>query len=306
MKNFRKKLMLIFIFVFSAWSLSGCVPVKLMEFYFIQETEPVFEPEMKEMEIDFSEFEGSAGHLSGRVVVVTVLVSDQSSQWTSNTREKVRQKMKIACSYIEDNAENYGQNLEIFYDNGRREGLVYETYYDGEIKDYYDLVSGQADEYLDTILEVVFSQVDEEEIMKSYNADSIAFVGVVNKSGCSYAYPYSSEYAVRYYNECACVFYSDETFAEEEPPAVYAHEILHLFGARDLYESSNTQQNDFVSDQYRYIESNYSNEIMYTTYDENGYAVHERITNELSSITAYYLGWDNEIPNGFIEVGISP
>lgn len=45
---------------------------------------------------------------------------------------------------------------------------------------------------------------------------------------------------------------------------------------------------------------NHKNEIMYTTFarDENGnkYKVFDRITNDLTDITAYYVGWTDNVP----------
>ena len=71
----------------------------------------------------------------------------------------------------------------------------------------------------------------------------------------------------------------------EEEPAVYAHEILHIFGAHDLYRGE--EYSRAVTD---YIAANYPDEIMRSVAGEG------RISEQISRITAYHLGWIDEIP----------
>ena len=73
-----------------------------------------------------------------------------------------------------------------------------------------------------------------------------------------------------FYHEYSCLYrydvYAGE--GESESPATYAHEILHLFGAPDLYEGSS---DDFVDDALiAYVEETYPDEIMNSTYNDDG------------------------------------
>ena len=75
-----------------------------------------------------------------------------------------------------------------------------------------------------------------------------------------------------------------------ESPAVYAHEIMHLFGAHDLYEEA-----EFTSEVTSYVKQTYPMEIMYRVTDEQGNSYDEKIINTISPITAYHLGWIDEL-----------
>jgi hypothetical protein len=83
---------------------------------------------------------------------------------------------------------------------------------------------------------------------------------------------------------------------EEEPPAAYAHEILHTFGAVDLYDTSDENlgaTKKFV----RYIGKHDANDIMYTVYNEKtGESEYDRISNRLTALDAYYIGWTDSCP----------
>ena len=67
-----------------------------------------------------------------------------------------------------------------------------------------------------------------------------------------------------------------------------AHEMLHTFGAPDLYEAAEYG----ITEQYvRYAEKNNLNDLMRICHDPktNRY-VYDRIVNEVTDITAYYAG----------------
>ena len=74
----------------------------------------------------------------------------------------------------------------------------------------------------------------------------------------------------------------------KDPPAAYAHEILHLFGAHDLYRGAEYQRP--VTD---YIKKEYPLEIMYTITDEEGNIKPTYVESEIT-VTAYQLGWLEE------------
>ena len=72
-----------------------------------------------------------------------------------------------------------------------------------------------------------------------------------------------------FYYEYSCLYKTDAyTDGEAESPATYAHEILHLFGAPDLYEGSSDPYVDeaLVS----YVADTYPGDIMLSTYEDDG------------------------------------
>ena len=71
-------------------------------------------------------------------------------------------------------------------------------------------------------------------------------------------------------------------------PACFAHEILHTFGAPDLYYAGMSNITQEYIDQ---IKDSGLNDIMRITSDPNTYQyVYDDITNEITDITAYYVG----------------
>lgn len=247
------------------------------------------------------EFVGSAEDLDGKVLVIAIFLNDSESYWTSQEKDEVKERIEIAGDFIEESARYYGKDVEIISDEGIYSDLSYECDYYGTVSDFDTLDEYSLDPYQERLLDEIETEIPEEQLMRKYGAEDIAYIGIVSKSGRSYAYPYDEAYGIEYYNECCCIFYTDETYGEVEPPAVYAHELLHLFGAEDLYEGSDVAYNELSVGQYQYIINNYPNEIMYTTYDENGYSVDRWVSNELTDITAYYLGWIDTLPVGFLE-----
>ncbi len=249
------------------------------------------------------DFVGSCTKLSGTTVVVVIYLNDNSSSWTTQRMDRVKYKIGIATDYIEEAANYYGQSAEFIYDDGYYSDLSYEYDYYGNITDFDSLDEYNYDPYQESLLEAINNYIPSQKLLNKYGADHIAYVGVMNKEGRSYAYQYAEEYDDYYFEECCCLFYTDKGYGEEEPPAVYAHEILHLFGAIDLYESEDPYYNDLTGRQYDYIIDYYPNEIMYTTYDEYGYSVQQRVTNDISELTAFYLGWTDQLPSRFLNLG---
>ena len=98
-----------------------------------------------------------------------------------------------------------------------------------------------------------------------------------------------------FYYEYSCLYKTDAyTDGEAESPATYAHEILHLFGAPDLYEGSSDPYVDeaLVS----YVADTYPGDIMLSTYEDDGSSRFDAITKEISPLTAYCLGAGRHLP----------
>ena len=135
-------------------------------------------------------------------------------------------------------------------------------------------------------LDEAFAQWTEEDLsyerlLQEYGADGIATCMFVNAPGRSYAIVYDGEDNVM---ESLVMFARNDKGTEEEP-AVYAHEILHVFGAHDLYNGEEYSRE--VTD---YIAASYPDEIMRSVAGEG------KISEQISRITAYHLGWIDEIP----------
>jgi len=103
----------------------------------------------------------------------------------------------------------------------------------------------------------------------------------VNKRARSYAFPYRTNNGQYYYIELGVVF--------NDTPAVYAHEILHLFGAVDFYRVE--EENGVTAEVMAHVKKHFPKDIMVTNYGKGG-----KIPNELTRLTALGLGWISDVP----------
>ena len=213
---------------------------------------------------------GSASVLRGKNILVSLFLTTPDNAFTEEEKEICLQRLKEAAIYIEETAFGYGVETQFILD-------CMEKTVDFSISDDSDFMDA---------LDEAFAQWTEEELsyerlLQEYGADGIATCMFVNAPGRSYAIVYDGEDNVR---ESLVMFVRNDKGTEEEP-AVYAHEILHVFGAHDLYRGE--EYSRAVTD---YIAANYPDEIMRSVAGEG------RISEQISRITAYHLGWIDEIP----------
>ena len=185
----------------------------------------------------------------------------------------------LPAIYIEETASGYGVETQFILDWSEEssQDLCMEKTVDFTISDDSDFMDA---------LDEAFAQWTEEELsyerlLQEYGADGIATCMFVNAPGRSYAIVYDGEDNVM---ESLVMFARNDKGTEEEP-AVYAHEILHVFGAHDLYRGE--EYSRAVTD---YIAASYPDEIMRSVAGEG------KISEQISRITAYHLGWIDEIP----------
>lgn len=231
---------------------------------------------------------GSASYLNGSTVFVSFFIEDPHSSWSDEERALVMSKLDIATDYLISAGASYGKTVSLTYDIYDHPDLAYTVSYPKNIRDNDD----SARDLLDYMVDYIAETIPTADLLNKYQATSIGYLCFLNKDGVSYTFPYYDDDSDCYlYETCFLYLKCDD---EYEPPAVYAHEILHLFGARDLYETNET---DGISKEFvQYIETNYPNEIMLTTYDENWNNVQDHVTNDLTDITAYFIGWLDTIP----------
>lgn len=88
---------------------------------------------------------------------------------------------------------------------------------------------------------------------------------------------------------CTIFLEDSSSYGSYENPATYAHEILHLYGALDLYEGASPEDvNEYVTETYPY-------EIMLSTYNETLIPNEYGEVKMISPITAYMLNWVEEV-----------
>lgn len=219
---------------------------------------------------------GSAPFLKGKNVLISMFVTTPESSFTHEERLTTLDKLESAVSYIEAQAAEYNTEVELLYD--------WREYGDLCVEAATDFVINESSDYIEPLDEEIakwFSAlISYEDLINKYDAQGIATCVFVNNPGISYAIVYDGTD-----NEKESIILFTGNYyqkGEEESAATYAHEILHVFGAHDLYEGA-----EFTKEVTDYLEQKYPGEIM-TDVSENDKYV---ITRGISPVTAYHLGW---------------
>lgn len=233
---------------------------------------------------------GTCGEMEGTTLLVSVFLNDSNTSWdrTSPVIFDALNYTGIATDWISKSVSEYGCNCDFIYDWSEYEDLYYEGTVDVNMTD----VDDNAD-YIDYVAwEFVDNNIDSKALLEKYDADNIGYMLYLNTpksikmTSCTrnhyegMAYPYEM---------CFIYMFS---YDEEEAPAGIAHEILHLFGAPDLYREDTYGDNYGVSkelvDELGRIKSN---DIMFTNYDAiYGYTYYDKISNDFTEVDAYYVG----------------
>lgn len=235
---------------------------------------------------------GSAKYLDGSTVFVCIFLNDISATWTVSEKKRVMDNMDIACDYLTFQGNIYGKKVNLIYDFTKDSGLCYDFNYR---RTFPGNCSASSDddvyELYEAIRAFIYEDIPSIEIMDRYDVDSIAYLVFIDgESDNAAAYSYYCNYS-SYYEELALIPLR-WTSGYEVNPDTYAHEILHLFGARDLYTTQ--ERNGITKDFVKYVAREYPQDIM-LGYATDGVSWEDHISSDISKITAYFLGW-----NGYI------
>ena len=246
---------------------------------------------------------GSASELNGNIAVVSIFADDKQGKWSDSKEdaEKISNIFgytKLATDWLTEKAKGYGVSLNFVTAGNNDSDLCYRASFDEVCID----IEKSKKKSIPLQWEYINNNIDSEKLKEQYNCEQVVYLCFFNPEEESA----STAYSVSFYNKVleypyeVCMIpyiYSDTQVS----PAVIAHEMLHLFGAPDLYGCDLYDMNYGTTDDYvAYCAENHTDEIMYTTFarDENGnkYKVFDRITNDLTDITAYYVGWTDNVP----------
>lgn len=179
---------------------------------------------------------GSAKQLKGKIYVLSVFVSDK--EWSKKQKKVVLDKVLEAEKWLKKSARKYGSNIE--FKNGRL-GWDKTLIMNPKPKDYD---SGELSTYLvhDVVRKLGFAQPQDviTWAKEKVGADQVVVMIFVDGPGRGYAMPYSEGSTKRMLE--GAVLFCDSSLEQPVRPASIAHEILHLFGAWDLYETDATSK----------------------------------------------------------------
>lgn len=223
---------------------------------------------------------GSAGALDGRTLVISIFTEDSTTRWDADseadaaTIEDTLDNLRISTEYLERQVSAYGKSAEFVWDWQTFDDLRYDAVFEESLViEYGDMYQVQRD--------WVRQHIDTPALKEKYRADNVVYLFFFNTDYDNQVNPWtlgysnSLDYDVEY---CNIYVKFDNYFTS--PPATYAHEIMHCFGAHDLYYANEAIPSAYVD----HCAETWSNDIMYTVVDS------KEITNEFTELDAYYVG----------------
>ena len=224
--------------------------------------------------------QGSAGSLCGRTIIISIFTDDAETSWNESAEEDNEMiydsldNLRISTDYLTEQAARYSADAEFIWDWELYPDLRYNAAFEESlVTEYGDMYNVQKD--------WVEQNIDTETLRNSYCADNVLYLFFFNTDFTNQVNPWYLGYSCSpdYYIEFCNIYVRFGDYFVTKP-ATYAHEMMHCFGAHDLYYA-----NEFIPQKYvDYLGNNYSNDIMYTVYDS------KEITNEFSDLDAYYVG----------------
>ncbi len=205
---------------------------------------------------------GSANSLTGVCTVINIFVSTPDFDWTVDEKHAVKNRVDAACKFLKEQSELYGvKDLEFEFAEG---ALSFG-------KNVPSAMYGET-----WVKELAAENGSLEAISKSLcTKENSVMLFHVNTAGRSFSVPCKKNRGEYY--EYALMYHSD--YGEfKSCAASYAHELLHAFGAVDLYNETLTARGDSLAALY------FSGDIMRIVPDNLLYA-------SVGALTAKLVGW---------------
>lgn len=229
---------------------------------------------------------GTAKELDGNIAVVSILINTSYYPWEYDTISQTESygyycsDLRIGCEYLEKECAKYGHHPKFIWNWDEHPELC--TCVNIDIDPANDDIDQSAWEFID-------QYIDTPTILEAADAQQIIYMFVFNTptdftvTSCTRNYYEGMPYP---YEICYIFMGSDGSY---ESPSPFAHEILHTFGAPDLYMAD--EEYGITQEYVDYAAQNRINDIMRDTYDPNtGKDVYDSVKNEITDITAYYVG----------------
>ncbi len=260
---------------------------------------------------------GSAKELVGDNFIISILVEGTQSKIDAQMEAEILENTRKAADWLEAEAQKRGKTARFI--TGKEDGeLVLRYQYAGSIADlitdaitdpfydYYDLFN-----YDDALLMMQSLElgVHYSRIKEQYPDANIAVMLFYNECGRSFAIPSTDleppESMLTDNAQPTDFTYMDVCVVLEKQvlevvaynPYIIAHELLHLYGAVDLYYlcSQNPREDAMEAEKAILAGSYFPWDIMFHhTSEELG------IPNEISDLTAYLIGWEETVPVKYV------
>ncbi len=224
---------------------------------------------------------GSGALLKGRTLLISIYLNTEKCKWTKKAKKQEKRKLKAATAYLTKQAKKYDQQVEFITAVEEPEDLTYLC----EIKKnpYQDF---KAVLYMmDRMEKYVENKINTTLLRERYQTNNIGFLVHVNGTGLSQTMVHYMDYKASQFYEVSVLYHRYD--GKLETAATMAHEILHLYGARDLYEANGK---DGISRKLvKYVKKHYSRDLMFCNLVEK--KIYRIQKYKVTPISAYFVGW---------------
>ncbi len=226
---------------------------------------------------------GTCKSLKGNVSVLLFYVNDFESSWTDEETDRfTKNEVEPALLFLEKEAEKYGVELNLTVEKAYS-GIRY----DKEVVTSVEKAGfATADVLWYSAVKINYKSSSEmvNALRKEYKTDDIVCLTIFNKGGTSYAVNPKRGSDIRV-DEHSIVFvrslYATQNGPSGSQASTIAHEMLHLFGAEDFYITTSRK---------RLTTKHYPKDIMLSVKSDVN-------DNEISSATAFFVGWTDSVPD---------
>ena len=224
---------------------------------------------------------GICKNLTQDAKVLLVFVNDDESSWTRQEMNKfISDLVDPALEYIEYYATRYGHSISMedctFLDDG---GNIMPVRINGSLSDGNDETAGVITLDLVSATLDAYGFSDKTQLMENVQSyagtEQVAVMFCVDKPGRSFANTGANPESV--------VLYTSYKGADSRA-SVFAHELMHLFGAEDMYDEGGLRANRYAMAKQMHPNELFCGE-QWNLYD-----------NIISSYTAYAVGWLDKLP----------
>ncbi len=229
---------------------------------------------------------GSAKKLSGRIYVLEVWLTSPGTSWSKDDMGTMQYRINNALAWLKRTAARYSVDVEFIKGSFHGDGSGVQL--DNLPRSYDDCAK------MPLLMPRALREIGYADVMQCYNllteigtADNVITLMLINNDGWANANQFSkchAEYHYRdYFLESVNIFKTDD--GEPTTGSTIAHEILHLFGAWDMYGGQVTESAGEWANQ------NYPNEIMLQVSSQLDDLMISPLTAWLVGLSSEYHDW---------------
>lgn len=223
---------------------------------------------------------GSCGKLEGNTVIVSIIADDESNKWEYGTdfieygEKEILNDLNSSTEFMVQKASEYGKDVTFTYDWSNNPDLIYNAQIDSEILNDDTPVYEIEKQW-------ILDNINVDDLKNKYKADNIAFIFYFNTGKNNECRPgaYTNFASDSIDIEIINMYTRWDKYCIPVP-FTYIHELLHLYGAPDLYYS-----NEYIPEEYvEYCNKIQKNDIMYSPWSSRD------TPDYFTELDAYYVG----------------